>query len=170
MKVIRIEDIESREYYCELALVRSVINIPPITKYIDETKFPVDDYNYLCYNLIEWCGYKGEIKTMKLGFIKLLKKNNIPYIELGNDKVWDYYVIRAQKNSATRAYKSRLEVVIDIEYQPNAINLFNHIKESLRNERKVVRITGNYIKLLKNYSHENFHEDVKQIDNEKKDV
>jgi hypothetical protein len=87
-----------------------------------------------------------------------------------------YYVIRAQTYTANKKFKDlkiaypEMEVSIEIQYQPNSVNLFNMVKEELRNKRKVIEVKGNNISLLGNYTHENFLEDIKELDNSKKEV
>jgi hypothetical protein len=89
---------------------------------------------------------------------------------------WEYYVIRAQRTNATQSYKNIAEkfpgneIILDIEYQPNAINLFNLIKEELRKNRAVIKVTGNYIKLAAEYTHEMFLTDIDLINEDRKDV
>lgn len=61
-------------------------------------------------------------------------------------------------------------IKLRIEYQPNAVNLFNLIKEELRNKRKTIKVVYNYIKLCLNYTDEAFIADVKKINTSKKEV
>jgi phage anti-repressor protein len=89
---------------------------------------------------------------------------------------WDYYVIRAQKVAAKRAYKDihekfpNAKIELRIDYQPNAVNLFNLVKEELRTRRRVIKVVGNYIQLCENYTNEVFVEDIKKINDDKKQV
>jgi hypothetical protein len=105
------------------------------------------------------------------------KQGQFLLIELNSPvSPWQYYVIRAQKGSIKQTYTKLLEkfpncaIKLKINYQPNAVNLFNLIKEELRNVRKVIRVSSNYIKLASDYTKEQFIEDVKKINAEKKDV
>jgi hypothetical protein len=89
---------------------------------------------------------------------------------------WQFYVIRAQRASATRSYKSILEkypkcvVRLTINYQPNAVNLFNLIKEELKNNCKVIKVSSNYIKLISGYTKDQFIDDVIKINEDKKEL
>jgi hypothetical protein len=89
---------------------------------------------------------------------------------------WSYYAIRAQPAAA----KVRLETVqgnfpdltidIQIEYQPNAINLFNLIKEKIAVRDGKIEYKGNYISLLGAYTHEQFLADIYAMDEAEKSV
>lgn len=89
---------------------------------------------------------------------------------------WKYSVIRAQKFTANKKLKSLKDVhfeskiCIEIEYQPNSINLFNLIKEELKDKRKVINVKYNYINLEENYTHEEFLEDIRKIDRSKVNI
>jgi phage anti-repressor protein len=89
---------------------------------------------------------------------------------------WSHYVIRAQRAAANAALNRMVDkfpdLTIDthIEYQPNAINLFNLIKEKLRNKEKKIECSGNYIKLLDGYDHGKFLADIRKMDSAKKQV
>jgi hypothetical protein len=89
---------------------------------------------------------------------------------------YDYYVIRTQKKNVKSAYNKlkakhkNAKAKIIIKYQPNAVNLFNLIKEELRDNRKVVSIVSNYIRLKNGYTKECFIADVEEINNSKKVV
>jgi phage anti-repressor protein len=105
------------------------------------------------------------------------KQGQFLLIELNSQvSPWQYYVIRAQKGSIKQTYTKLIEkypnceIKLKINYQPNAVNLFNLIKEELRNVRKVIRVSSNYIKLASDYTKEQFIEDVKKINAEKKDL
>jgi phage anti-repressor protein len=88
---------------------------------------------------------------------------------------WTHYVIRAQQTTAVKAFDKIKDKypnavkALDITYQPNSVNLFNLIKEELRKANKV-KVSGNYIKLLGKYTAEEFIEDVKRIDDERRDI
>lgn len=89
-----------------------------------------------------------------------------------DDHEWAYYVIRTQKLSINAAFNKikRLfpNVTIEIEYQPNAINLFNLIKEKLKNKEKKIKVRGSNIKFDNDdYNHEKFLTDIKKINDEK---
>jgi phage anti-repressor protein len=105
------------------------------------------------------------------------KQGQFLLIELNSPvSPWQYYVIRAQKGSIKQTYTKLVEkypncaIKLKINYQPNAVNLFNLIKEELRNVRKVIRVSSNYIKLASDYTKKQFIEDVKKINAEKKDL
>ena len=89
---------------------------------------------------------------------------------------WKYSVIRAQKFTANKKLKSlknvhsKSKICIEIEYQPNSINLFNLIKEELKDKRKVINVKYNYINLEENYTHEEFLEDIRKIDRSKVNI
>ncbi len=89
---------------------------------------------------------------------------------------WHFYVIRAQRDSAAKSVSNILEkytkatVLLKIEYQPNAVNLFNLIKEELRTQRKVILVCGNYVKLTPHYCEEQFVTDIERINELKKEV
>lgn len=89
---------------------------------------------------------------------------------------WQYYVIRAQRVAAKQALTKIQEkypdsiIKLKINYQPNAVNLYNLIKEELRNKRKVIKAASNYIKLASDYSKDQFLIDVEKINEDKKDV
>jgi Protein of unknown function (DUF3627) len=57
---------------------------------------------------------------------------------------WDYCVIGRQRSSANQALKDKremykqLEVVIDLDYQTNAINLFNLIKQEIGKKQNLI--------------------------------
>jgi hypothetical protein len=92
------------------------------------------------------------------------------------DSRWDYYVIRGQKLSVSNSLNTlktkhpRYEIKLTIEYQPNAINLFNLIKEELRGKRRVIRVTGNQIRLTKGYTGEMLIQDIEEINDIRRDV
>jgi len=60
----------------------------------------------------------------------------------------DYYVIRAQRSNARKAFKTLRETYpncikkLIFEYQPNSINLYNRIKEQMKRK---IQYNGNYI-------------------------
>ncbi len=105
----------------------------------------------------------------KQGKFILVKLNRPGY-------TWHIHAIRSQTVNVKKAYdKVRREFpnckkVLSIDYQPNAVNLFNLIKEKLRNEQHNIEVAGNKIKLRAGYSHEQFLADVREIDANKKEV
>lgn len=89
---------------------------------------------------------------------------------------YEYYVIRTQKKYVKSAYSKlkakhkNAKAKIIIKYQPNAVNLFNLIKEELRDAKKVVSIVSNYIRLKSGYTKSQFTTDVEDINRSKKIV
>jgi phage anti-repressor protein len=89
---------------------------------------------------------------------------------------WHFYVIRAQRAAARTARANMLRkypnaiVKLKLDYQPNAVNLFNLIKEELKTQNHVIKVSGNYIKLVNGYTSAQFVADVERINLEKKDV
>ena len=75
-----------------------------------------------------------------------------------DDELFEYYVIRGQQAYCTGRMSTlckkypRMSILIDIEYQPNAINLFNRFKEqfSRRGQIPRFRVSGNNISLGRN--------------------
>jgi hypothetical protein len=110
-------------------------------------------------------------KTSKHHKFALLKLND------DDEKAeWKYYVVRRQKVSYQDAIDKRCElhpnltIELVIEYQPNAINFFNLVKEQLSITRQVIQYSGNYVRLLGDYTYEQLIEDIKQIDKSKADI
>ncbi len=89
---------------------------------------------------------------------------------------WHFYVIRAQRAAAKTARASIMRkypnavVKLKLDYQPNAVNLFNLIKEELRTQRRTIKVSGNYIQLVSGYTSARFVADVERINLEKKEV
>ena len=89
---------------------------------------------------------------------------------------YEYYVIRTQKKYVKSAYSKlkakhkNAKAKIIIKYQPNAVNLFNLIKEELRDAKKVVSIVSNYIRLKSGYTKSQFTADVEEINQSKKNI
>lgn len=93
------------------------------------------------------------------------------------ESYFQFYVIRAERK---RAIKARDRIVskhinattaIEIDYQPNAMNLFTLIKEDLgKKGRKLIEENGNYITLSRNYNIDTFLSDVRHIEVSKKSV
>lgn len=107
----------------------------------------------------------------------ITKQGQFLLVELNSPvSPWHYYVIRAQRGSVKQAYQKLVEkypncsIKLKIKYQPNAVNLFNLIREDIFKVKKLVKIAGNYIKLCANYSKEQFVADVNKINAEKKEV
>lgn len=96
----------------------------------------------------------------------LLKLNRAEY-------AWTYYVLRVQHRSVNaRLRKKRLDfpnltVLVNIEYQPNSKNLFERVQESLTGLDKI-KCKGNFVKLVEEYTEEEFVQAIVAIDNEKK--
>jgi hypothetical protein len=91
-------------------------------------------------------------------------------VQLNNDDcMWEYKAIRAQRAAVQKAIEKiqvdhpRCEVVLNIEYQPNAMMFFNLMKEELRKRRRVIRVSGTYISLANMYTHDEFITDVKAL-------
>lgn len=86
-----------------------------------------------------------------------------------------YYVIRAQVKNAKKALEKKKEafpnltIILEIKYQPNAINLFNLVKEAFRKLRSMIQITGNNV-VLTDYTCEKLVEYILNIDEIKKTV
>ncbi len=110
------------------------------------------------------------------------KHHQFIIVKLNSRTEWKYYVIRAQKSAAKSAMNRlkrthrNMEICVNLEYQPNAINLFNLIKENLQDRRGVIECRNNYIKfkLGENgeelYTHERFVRAVERIDRDRKNI
>jgi hypothetical protein len=75
----------------------------PIAEFIVKTKFNIDTFVvdrfwhnlksnvpiYLDHVMLNWCGFQGELKTQKLGLTKVLRNNEIKFIELKNSEYED---------------------------------------------------------------------------------
>ncbi len=105
----------------------------------------------------------------KQGKFILVKLNRPGY-------TWHIHAIRSQTVNVKRSYDKvrrefpNCETVLSIDYQPNAVNLFNLIKEKLRNEQHNIEVAGNKIKLRAGYTYEQFLADVREIDANKKEI
>jgi hypothetical protein len=103
-------------------------------------------------------------------------------LELNNpDHPWSYYAIRRQRKTALvrleemRLAHPNLEVCLNIGYQPNTINLFNVVKEKLRNTRHVIEGHYNNFNIAADaaesgYDHAELLRDIIAIDEDKKRV
>ncbi|HSA76086.1 MAG TPA: KilA-N domain-containing protein [Nitrosarchaeum sp.] len=87
---------------------------------------------------------------------------------------YPYHAIRRLRkavDSAIRRYQlthEDSEVILHINYTPNAINLFSRIKSKLSEDKKL-KYKGNDITLRKNYTEEEFISDLRSIHNERFD-
>ena len=106
--------------------------------------------------------------------------NNIFAIIKLNDpnSEWKYHVIRTQRKGLRRSIKKLIRTdgcpdcaeLYVIEYQPNAIKFFNIIKEKLQKKESKITVKGNRIKLLRNYTEEEFLRDVESLNNSRKEI
>jgi hypothetical protein len=95
----RIAGINKKNAMIEKALQRSTMH--NIREFIDVTGFELheilpfdsmwnafyaDEYIYVTDDLIKAFGYKGELKTQKLSLMKLIKKYDIPTIQMNNEE------------------------------------------------------------------------------------
>ena len=72
-----------------------------------------------------------------------------------DDRVFTHYVVRCQRVYTNRTIEKlrvdypHLEIVLDIEYQPNAINLYNRFKEryTRRGQNPKFTINRNHVSL-----------------------
>lgn len=103
---------------------------------------------------------------IKHGMFALVKLNN-------TDAEYPYYVIRAQISAVRTAIKKlkktnkNAKTLLKINYSPNAVNLFNLVKEHLKNK---IFVMGNNLKLLNDYTEKELLKDINIINNEKKKV
>ncbi len=57
-----------------------------------------------------------------------------------------------------------------IPYQPNGVNFFNLMKEKLKNEENKITVYSNQIRLIGNFTEEEFIQDIHDLDMSKKDI
>ena len=83
-----------------------------------------------------------------------------------------YYAIRTKRRTSKNAIKKyKLEhenarILINIEYNPNGINLWDRIKAKLKSK---IRIRVNYYGLRNNYTEEQMINDINELNDEKYD-
>ncbi|HSA76206.1 MAG TPA: KilA-N domain-containing protein [Nitrosarchaeum sp.] len=83
-----------------------------------------------------------------------------------------YHAIRRLRKDADNAVSRYMsahedsEVVLHINYTPNAINLFSRVKDRLSEEKKI-KYKGNDIKLRGKYTEDEFIEEMRSIHNER---
>ncbi len=86
-----------------------------------------------------------------------------------------HYAVRVQRRSLQptinriKTTYPRLEICVQID-QPNAVNLYNLIKQELQDQRGVITCTGNYITIGEDYSSRRLIRAVRRIDAAKKAV
>lgn len=105
------------------------------------------------------------------------KHNKFMLLKLNDPtQQWEFMAIRIQKKSEKDRLEDiklkypKLTIVIDSKkYQPNAINLFNLIKQELKSDKKISTWYNN-IKLEENYTREQFLSDIQKVDDFKKEI
>lgn len=81
------------------------------------------------------------------------------------DSPYPLYVIRCQRGEKECQIKrlqkkyASIEIIFELEYYPNSINLFNRAKENLPN----MKSNGNKVKLINNYTVDEFVNDLKKL-------
>ncbi|HSA76145.1 MAG TPA: DUF3627 domain-containing protein [Nitrosarchaeum sp.] len=105
------------------------------------------------------------------------KDDTHSFIIIRNDaELYPYHAIRRLYKDAggvVRRYinshgEKNTEVVLYINYTPNAINLFSRVKETLSDEGKI-KFKGNDIKLRGKYTEEEFISTMRDVHNERFD-
>jgi hypothetical protein len=87
-----------------------------------------------------------------------------------------YYAVRVQHTSLKRTLKKlkaqypNCAELVSIAYQPNGVNFFNLMKEKLKKEERKIDVKHNTITLRGNYTEAEFAEDIRNLDNSKKEV
>ncbi|GBN19705.1 Putative KilA-N domain-containing protein 313L [Araneus ventricosus] len=100
------------------------------------------------------------VDTKKLHTFTLIRKNSATSKR-------DIYVMRSQRlnyNNNIKRLKQKypnLEIILELRYNLDSINLFDRIKEQLEN----IDVHYNGIKLLNGYTEEQFIQDIKEIAN-----
>lgn len=86
---------------------------------------------------------------------------------------WIYYVLRCQTTVIKRTIRKmrtkypQQVVLMNISYQPNSKNLFNLVKENLG---ATIVVKNNYIKLTNQYTEMQFLQDIRDLNDAKKEV
>ena len=129
---------------------------------------------YLDNELIKWCGYSGELKIQKQNLIKLIKKLNVPIIEMNND---EYEKFRNNVCSQTTFKKkpssidtTRNTCNINTQNEHNDVSKNNMLKqhpfEKIRNTCNI-NTQNEYNDVSKNkYDNESDNESGNESDNE----
>ncbi len=122
--------------------------------------------------LLEIVGDKSEDSVMKTSN----PKNNPAFVVIKNTEATDkfkYYVIRTKNrslNASIKRYKKihpKSKIILSIDYNPNAINLWDRVKEQLRN-KVIVRVCK--LSLRKGYTEKKLIRDINRINEERYDV
>ncbi|CAL1302103.1 unnamed protein product [Larinioides sclopetarius] len=94
------------------------------------------------------------------------KLNSLTVVKLNNESFqYSFYVIRTQIECCKKSIKKlkekhpNLEIILELDYSPNSIRLFNRIKEQLRN----IKFYYNYVKLLNGYTEEQFIRNIENL-------
>ena len=101
---MQVENIQDEKFYVDIAIKESSRQLD-IAEFIKISNFPIDKFIidrfwnniekkipiYLDDILIEWCGYQGEISIKKFKFLQTIKNNDIPILDMKNDKYIEYY-------------------------------------------------------------------------------
>lgn len=93
-------------------------------------------------------------------------------LNLFDPESYDYYVIRCQKrivNKRLHVIQDRhpnSQVILELEYDPNSVNLYNRMKERLADR---LRFDGNYFDIMDDdeYLEEDLINDIRNIQNDK---
>lgn len=123
--------------------------------------------------LDEICNYRVVPGESCDDHMLLVIKNNINYDEYDDDEeIYDYHIKRLMKKNChvkLNEYRERfpdMEILLRIDYSPNAVNLWIRVKKELRSK---IEYCGCNVNLKKGYSENRFIRDILKIHNKRFD-
>ena len=104
----------------------------------------------------------------------VIKNNDDPEIYDEDDEIYEYHALRVMKRNYNRGitqHKNRhpeMEILMNITYSPNSINLWTRIKDSLGTGRnKKIKFNNSKFNLRAKYTEQKLIKDINDIHNER---